>query len=817
MNNGVNEFREAIAAAGLIPPTAIEPGKFHKFPGEGKGNRNTAAWCKLFPDSMGGIFGDYSTGLSDDWQAKREKPFSASEREAFKRHVAEARKQAEADQKERHAEAAKRAAGIWEAANPAPADNFYLARKGIEAHGARLHDGALIIPMRDRAALCSLQFIGPDGDKRFLAGGKVKGCYFSIGTMQGAAALCIAEGYATGASIHAATGHPVAVAFTAGNLGAVAKTMRERFADLPLILCADDDAATESNPGITKATEAARSVGGLLAVPDFGTDRPEGASDFNDLHQARGAEAVARAVASAAEPAMAEHQPNTGHAPAGDPASGEGDWPEPQPLAIKVEPQPYPLDALPDTIKDAVEEVHGFTKAPLPLVASSALAAVSLAIQAHVDVKRADKLTGPASLFLLTIADSGERKSTCDGFFTKSIRDYEAAQAEAAKPIWKDYKAKTEAWESKRGGIKDKIRQLAKESKPTVGMESALRDLEHDKPKPPRIPRLIYADATPEALAFGLAHQWPSGGVVSAEGGIVFGSHGMGKDSVMRNLAMLNQLWDGNSLTIDRRTSESFTVRGARLTVALQVQDATLREFFERSGTLARGCGFLARFLIAWPESTQGFRPFTDAPASWPSLAEFHLRIAEILNTPELIDDEGALSPALLSLAPEAKAAWVAFHDAIERELASGGELYEVQDVASKSADNAARLAALFHVFEHDMGGAVGLDALEGASRIAAWHLNESRRFFGELALPAELASAARLDTWLVDYCRREHTHLVPIAKLQQGGPGGLRSKAIIQTAMRELEEAGRARWVRDGKRKMIAVNPALLIDGGAS
>jgi putative DNA primase/helicase len=232
---------------------------------------------------------------------------------------------------------------------------------------------------------------------------------------------------------------------------------------------------------------------------------------------------------------------------------------------------------------------------------------------------------------------------------------------------------------------------------------------------------------------------------------------------------------------------------------------------------LARGTGFLARFLVAWPESTQGFRPFTDPPESWPHLAAFNRRIATILDNPAPIGDDGALTPAMLTLSPDAKTAWVAFHNAIEGELRAGGELYDVRDVASKSADNAARLAALFQMFEHGTGGAVGLEAFDGASRIAAWHLNESRRFFGELALPVELANAARLDSWLIEYCRRERTHLVPIAKLQQGGPGGLRSKATIETAMRELEEAGRARWVRDGKRKMIAVNPALLIEGGAS
>lgn len=495
--------------------------------------------------------------------------------------------------------------------------------------------------------------------------------------------------------------------------------------------------------------------------------------------------------------------------------SASPDWPEPQALAAKVAAEPYPFDALPETIRAAVDEVQGFTKAPVPLVASSALAALSLAIQAHADVKRAEKLAGPVGLFLLTIADSGERKSTCDGFFTKAIRDYEAQQAEAAKPLVKDYRAALEAWEARRGGIKDKIRQLAKAEKPIVHLEDSLRNLEHDKPEPPRVPRLIYGDATPEALKWNLAMLWPSGGVVSSEAGIVFGAHGMGKDSVMRNLATLNQLWDGADIATERRTSESFTVKGARLTIALQVQEATLRSFFDRTGALARGTGFLARFLVAWPESTQGFRLFTEAPTNWPHLAQFNRRIAAILEQPAPIDEAGALLPPMLSLAADAKAAWVAFHDAIESELVSGGELYDVRDVASKTADNAARLAALFQVFEQPQSSEVGLSAFESASRIAAWHLNEARRFFGELALPVELADAARLDSWLIGYCRREQTHLVPTKKVQQFGPGGLREKAAIETAMRELEELGRARLAQDGRRRIIKVNPALVIEGG--
>ena len=191
----------------------------------------------------------------------------------------------------------------------------------------------------------------------------------------------------------------------------------------------------------------------------------------------------------------------------------------------------------------------------------------------------------------------------------------------------------------------------------------------------------------------------------------------------MRNMAMLNQLWDGATLPVDRRTSESFTVRGARLTMSLQVQEPTLRAFFDSTKGLARGTGFLARFLVSWPTSTQGTRNFTEAPARWPALTTFNDQLTAILERQAPIDDDGALTPAMLTLSPDAKAAWVNFHDAIEYMLPAGGELYDVRDVASKTADNAARLAALFHTFTGSIGP-IDLDAMEAATSVTAWHLS---------------------------------------------------------------------------------------------
>jgi putative DNA primase/helicase len=270
MTDPIGQFHDAIHAAGLTPPDVIEAdGKLRRFSSNGK-RGDCAGWYLLFSDGVpAGCFGDWRTGFTQTWRADIGRTLTPAEEAAHRDKTQAMRREREADEARRKAEAQARAAAIWKAAPPAPDDHAYLTRKGIKAHGARLHKGALLIPMRADGVIHSLQFIGPDGGKRFLTGGRVAGCYFSIGSTTGATALCIAEGFATGATIHQATGYPVAVAFNAGNLLAVANAMREKFPDLPLILCADDDRHTPGNPGLTKATEAARAVGGLLVIPEF--------------------------------------------------------------------------------------------------------------------------------------------------------------------------------------------------------------------------------------------------------------------------------------------------------------------------------------------------------------------------------------------------------------------------------------------------------------------------------------------------------------------------------------------------------------------
>jgi putative DNA primase/helicase len=157
----------------------------------------------------------------------------------------------------------------------------------------------------------------------------------------------------------------VAVAFNAGNLLAVTKAMRERFPALPLILCADDDYRTEGNPGLTKATEAARSLGGLLAIPDFGAPRPDSATDFNDLHQAQSLEAVKHAIAGVLDSGNAMTPPEQTN------TTGDAvDWLKANPAATLADIAALPaVEALQAAQASTIEEEHQSREknAPEPL------------------------------------------------------------------------------------------------------------------------------------------------------------------------------------------------------------------------------------------------------------------------------------------------------------------------------------------------------------------------------------------------------------------------------------------------------------------
>jgi putative DNA primase/helicase len=311
MREHVQLFRCAINGAGLNPPDEIEAdGKLHRFASNGK-RGDDAGWYVFHGDGVpAGAFGDWRSGLSETWRANIGRALSPQEEASHRARVQAIKREREAEEVRSKADASQKAEAIWQSARPAPIEHPYLVRKRVAPHGVRIHDGALtmsgmdcngalVIPLRDETGrLHSLEFVNADGEKRYLAGGRTKGCYFGIG--RPADVLVIAEGFATAASIHQATGYAIACAFSAGNLEPVTHAMRGKFPDIRVILAADNDANSASNIGVSKAQAAARAAGALVAVPEV----DGGKCDFNDLHLARGDEAVRAAIASAQPPPM---------------------------------------------------------------------------------------------------------------------------------------------------------------------------------------------------------------------------------------------------------------------------------------------------------------------------------------------------------------------------------------------------------------------------------------------------------------------------------------------------------------------------------
>jgi phage/plasmid primase-like uncharacterized protein len=299
------QFKAAMMVRGIIPPEDLEDdGSIHRCDVEGddgvdngKGDGTYLLHCDGIP---AGGFCNWRDGLNwENWRADIDRELTDEELQELQRQAETDREKRETDIAARYAEAAQKAAEIWSEARPCT-QHPYLDRKHVQAHRAHVSRRAdLVIPMYDAAGvLTSLQFIAEDGRKRFLTGGRVSGCRFGIGG-QPIDTVLIGEGFATCASAHEATGYPVAVAFNCGNLVAVAGALRLKYPATRIVFLADDDHQTAGNPGLTKAREAAAAVGGVVAIPDFGPNRPHPAKDFNDLALHLGAEAVKRCIEAA--------------------------------------------------------------------------------------------------------------------------------------------------------------------------------------------------------------------------------------------------------------------------------------------------------------------------------------------------------------------------------------------------------------------------------------------------------------------------------------------------------------------------------------
>ena len=291
--NHIDSFRDAIAAAGLTPPVEIiGNGVIHRFPSNGRA-RDTAGWYIFHDDERpAGRFGCKRTEVDVTWSSKSSREFTPEEKATWKQKMQDGAAQREVDRQREAGQAAFSAANLWDQAEEGVHE--YLDRKKITCLGARVLGDELLIPVKHSAKeLVGLQRIYPDGTKRFIKGTPLTGGYCTIGKPTKTGTIVIVEGYATGASVHLATGWCVVVAFNAGNLSTVANKICKALPTARVIIGADDDAFTAGNPGMS----AAAATGLQVFKPTWRSDRGQNpergqGTDFNDLHMAEGLDAV---------------------------------------------------------------------------------------------------------------------------------------------------------------------------------------------------------------------------------------------------------------------------------------------------------------------------------------------------------------------------------------------------------------------------------------------------------------------------------------------------------------------------------------------
>ena len=287
----MESFRNAIIAVGLDPPLDIPPKQWVRFPGYGKGNGNKAGYAFLFEDGLGGLFGDFSSDLSEVWRHDKVSSFTPDEMVDFKAMVEESRIEAKKQKEQEYDKGAEKAHNDIQGLKNAKSTHPYLKTKKVKPHGLLIQDDNLLMPLTNlEGKLTSYQTITPDGIKKLMYGGKKKGSAYHI-KGQGTRTYVV-EGFATGATVHEATGNNVFVAVDAGNMGIIVEGLVEKeYKDI--IIAADNDHSTENNTGVVKAKEIALKFKGVsVTYPPELPDRLS--TDWNDFAEARGIGTVAK-------------------------------------------------------------------------------------------------------------------------------------------------------------------------------------------------------------------------------------------------------------------------------------------------------------------------------------------------------------------------------------------------------------------------------------------------------------------------------------------------------------------------------------------
>ena len=759
-------FRAEIESAGLRPNEVIPDGKIHRCPVDGKPSARDGAYVLYGDDTPAGWWLNWRTGQEDIWRANRERPLNEQERQSLARQMESARREREAEQAREQAQAANRARAMLGKAKPCISQP-YLERKGVKPCPRLKVDAEnrLLVPvLGPDGKPQSLQTITPNGEKRFLAGGRMAGGYFPIrGDSEGPLLVC--EGLATGLSLHEATGHTVLCAFTAGNLEAVASMAREKYPERPITICGDDDRETGENPGRTKATEAAKVIGGKLAIPVFPGN--QAGTDFNDLHQAEGLEAVKAQVKESRAPTLEAF-----------------DWPEPIPFD-DFQPAPLPVEVFPSWAQDFILAASEHLQVAPCLLVANVLGAVATAISRKLAVEVKPGYREPLNLYILAPAPPAERKTAAQGIVFKPMFEWEAERALAMREEIAQAQSKRKSQEAIISGLRSKLAKAKPEER--LGLMEEIAGLESDLIEVPHPPRLLADDITPEATASLMAAHQERLGIASCEGGLFDTLAGRYSNGVA-NLDLVLKAHAGEPVRVDRKGGPPVMMESPALTLCLSPQPEVLTGLVGKPGF--RGRGLLGRFAYILPISRLGRRLVKTPPIPPATERAFIANLMRLLDLPWAQDENGEPCPSVVKLEPVALENWMEFASAIEPELGENGRFEMVRDWAGKLYGLAARLAGNLHAMEHLKQAPVlpiSTNTMGKALELAAGLIGHALAAFGMMGADPEIEAARHALGWI----KREGLERFTLRDCHRGIMGRCKKAEQVKAALLVLEDRG--------------------------
>jgi Protein of unknown function (DUF3987) len=447
--------------------------------------------------------------------------------------------------------------------------------------------------------------------------------------------------------------------------------------------------------------------------------------------------------------------------------------PEPLPLTGEVKAgEEYPLDALGDMIGSAVGAISRKVRVAVPLAANSVLSACSLAVQPYVNVMLPTDQERPVSLFLVTVAESGDRKSTTDDLATAEIGQFQRDLTEHHMRMEHELMARKIAWDTSKAEALSQSKKKGREA-----IEQALMDL-GPRPQDPMTPVITIRVGTTQGLIKQFEHARPSLGLMSDEGGSWLGGYGLSEDSRLFTVATLSDLWDGKPVQRLTAGEGSTSLYGRRLTFHMMIQPILAGRLL--GDAEFKGQGFLSRLLVAQPESLAGTR-FVDPNAPVDAtiaqaIDEFGRRLATIIRAQLPMDEETrALKPKRLGMSPMAARLWWAFYNEMEDRIGKGKDLEDVRGFANKLPEQAARIAAVLAVFQHGLKvEEIEDEMLANGITIARYYLSEAVRLFGVSSPNPIIVDAQAVSDWLRDGWKE---NLINVGAIQQFGPSQMRKR----------------------------------------